>query len=65
MRISINGLEKEVSSSNVWQMLIDLDLNPEITIVEKNSNIINRDGYKTEPLKNGDTFELIRFMGGG
>lgn len=66
MELIINGEKKQIyNSNNVYEMLVELKLNPDIIAVEKNSEIINKKSYQAEKINSGDKFELIRFMGGG
>ena len=68
MKILVNGKIKEYENSlniTVIDLLRDLNLNPDIIIVEKNNKIINKEIFLTELIKDDDKIELIRFMGGG
>ncbi len=66
MLIVLNGEKREVAhDATVLRVLQDLGFKPEATVVECNSEIINRASYATTPLAEGDTLELIRFVGGG
>lgn len=67
MNLIINGENKKLSGgiSTVLCVLDELKLNPRITIVEKNKEIVNKDQYGETPVADGDIIELIRYMGGG
>lgn len=65
MELTINGEKKDIKSTTVQDMLLELGLEPLITVVEKNMEIINRPEYAATALQEGDVLELVRFMGGG
>ena len=66
MKIILNGKETEVGEKQtILTLLESYQLNPQITIVEKNRQIIAREKYGTETLAEQDSLELIRYMGGG
>ncbi|HAR63499.1 MAG: thiamine biosynthesis protein ThiS [Candidatus Margulisiibacteriota bacterium] len=66
MNLIINGENREIiHSSTVLELLQELSLNPEITIVERNLEIVGKELYGNEPIAAGDAIEIIRFMGGG
>jgi thiamine biosynthesis protein ThiS len=49
----------------VLGVLESLGFNPEGTVVERNADILDRASYATTALAEGDTVELVRFVGGG
>ncbi len=66
MKINLNGqpfeLKKEISVS----LLLDqLKININYIVVEKNLIILNKNDYFHTLLLDGDSLEIIRFMGGG
>jgi len=66
VRIRLNGKEREVRrGSTVRSLLDDLDLHPGMVVVELNREILERDGYEGVPVSQGDTIELVHFVGGG
>lgn len=65
MELIINGDKREIKANTVLDLLYELALNPLITVVEKNGDIVDRDHYVEESVIEGDVLELIRFMGGG
>jgi thiamine biosynthesis protein ThiS len=66
MRIRLNGKEREVSRGlTVRSLLEELDLHPGMIVVELNREILERDGYESVPVSEGDTIELVHFVGGG
>jgi sulfur carrier protein len=46
-------------------LLEELELNPGMVVVELNREILERDGYDDVQVNEGDTVELVHFVGGG
>ena len=65
MKIRVNGEYREVSATTVFDLLTELGLHPQGTIVERNREIVNRDAYRETHLSEGDVLELVRLVGGG
>lgn len=66
MRIRLNGKDREVSRGlTVRALLEELELHPAMVVVELNREILERDGYGRAPVSEGDTVELVHFVGGG
>ncbi len=66
MKIIINGKQKEFPSNTTIEEIINsLDCIPETFVVELNQSIIPPDTYRKSCLVEGDTLEIIRFVGGG
>jgi len=66
MNITINGETKEIADgSTVSDLLEELGLEPRVTVVERNADILERAAYPDTTLVDGDALELVRFVGGG
>lgn len=66
MHIRLNGKDREVPSGlSVRALLESLELHPGMVVVELNRNILERDSYADVPVREGDTIELVHFVGGG
>jgi len=66
VRIRINGKEREVGRDlTVGRLLEELELHPGMVVVELNREILERGRYGAEPIREGDTIELVHFVGGG
>ncbi len=65
MNVVINGVETIISpGSTLAAVLLKHEL-PSSYVVELNEKILDPEEYETQLLKEGDTLEIIRFVGGG
>jgi len=66
MNITVNGLKQTIDNiKNLQDLLNHIFEKDKGIIVELNKEIIHRDQWKEQPLKEGDNIELIQFIGGG
>ncbi len=66
MVITVNGQRREVNDgSSIQDLLSQFHLTHERVAVEKNGTIIERVNYENTLLSEGDTVEIVRFVGGG
>lgn len=65
MRLKVNGEERQTKSETVLQLLKELDIIPERVAVEVNLKIIKRADFENYKLHDGDTVEIVYFVGGG
>lgn len=66
MRIAVNGKEMQFEGPlSVAGLLETLGVNPRVVVVERNLAILDRDRFTDEALQDGDSIEIIRFVGGG
>ena len=66
MEITFNGRPRELTAGTSIQELLDqLRLDCLQVVVEHNQNIITRQRLAETPLADGDTLEIIHFVGGG
>jgi thiamine biosynthesis protein ThiS len=66
MKLRINGEEKEIADGlSVAALLEQLQIRPARVVVERNRAIVPRDGYGATLLTEGDTLEIVHFVGGG
>jgi thiamine biosynthesis protein ThiS len=65
-RIRLNGKPRDVSRGlTVRGLLEELELHPRMVVVELNREILEREAYDDVPVSEGDTIELVHFVGGG
>ena len=66
MQIIVNGESRDVATGSTIAGLIDtLGLEQKAVVAQRNDDIIERDAYASTLIHDGDTIELIRFVGGG
>jgi sulfur carrier protein len=49
----------------VTALLESLGLHPQLIVVEHNREILDRAAFDATEIREGDTFELVHFVGGG
>jgi thiamine biosynthesis protein ThiS len=66
VNLIINGERRDITSGATVKSLLDsLGLAPQATVVQRNNDIVDRARFADTPLADGDTLELVRFVGGG
>jgi len=66
MKLRINGEEKEIADGlSVAALLEHLQIRPARVVVERNREIVPREGYDATLLAEGDALEIVHFVGGG
>ena len=67
--LKINGVEKEFPAGQlpltVAKLLTVLNIEGATAAAEIDGEIINRDKFAETKLRNGQSIELVRFVGGG
>lgn len=64
--LTVNGKERTLPPGTTVAGLLDrLDLVAGTVVVERNREILERDGYDDVTLEDGDRLELVHFVGGG
>lgn len=66
IRIQLNGTEREIApDTSVRDLIVSLELEPELIVVERNRSILRRGQYEDVSVEAGDVIELVHFVGGG
>ncbi|MEW5744048.1 MAG: sulfur carrier protein ThiS [Nitrospirota bacterium] len=65
MRVTINGEAQETAATTVAGLLRELKVAPERVAVEVNLTIVKRADFEQYTLNEGDTVEIVNFVGGG
>ena len=66
MKIIVNGQDKEIGAGiNIGQLLDTMKLNADCVAVECNLNVVERDAFATTKVSDGDSLEIVSFVGGG
>ncbi|MCC6145555.1 MAG: sulfur carrier protein ThiS [Candidatus Hydrogenedentes bacterium] len=66
MNITLNGEPHTLQAGTSLQQLLDaLQVNCDALVVQRNDDIVARVQFSDTSLEDGDTLELVRFVGGG
>ena len=66
IRVHLNGEDRDVPAGlTVRGLLESLALEPRLVVVERNREILSRTRYDEVQVREGDTLELVHFVGGG
>ena len=66
MNLCVNGQNRDYSGPlNVEQLLIFMKMDCDQVVVELNREILTADKYVDIQLDDGDTLEIVQFVGGG
>jgi thiazole synthase len=63
--ITLNGEPRKTSAATIAALVRELDLAPEKVAVERNGEIVPRSRLDQASLNDGDTLEIVHFVGGG
>ena len=64
--LKLNGKEEILDRPlNLSDLLKQKDINPDITVVEHNMEIIPKDNYSNIFLQDKDKLEILKLVGGG
>ena len=66
LQILVNGEERRVTDGiSIADMLGEIGLDPRKVAVERNREIVPRSVLDEMPVEDGDTYEIVHFVGGG
>lgn len=66
MNITVNGKTHQVEDTTTISQLLDtLNLDQTRVAIERNFKVVTKDEYANTPLAEGDTLEIVQFVGGG
>ncbi|HXJ87365.1 MAG TPA: sulfur carrier protein ThiS [Candidatus Binatia bacterium] len=68
MKLQINGEQKTFDSGGQFTLAVlveSLGMKPDRVAIELNRDIVPRDRWAETSLNDGDTLELVHFVGGG
>jgi thiamine biosynthesis protein ThiS len=63
--IMLNGEQRQVRSGSIADMVASIGLDPKKVAVERNREIVPRSTLSEVALAEGDTLEIVHFVGGG
>ena len=65
MKIQVNGEPRAIEPMSLFELLGILDIDPARVAVERNRDIVPKREYEITLLADGDTLEIVQFVGGG
>ena len=66
MEITVNGEKQKLDGQvTVGELLADLGIDPETVVIERNLDILDREGHGKTVINEGDSIEIIRMVDGG
>ncbi len=64
--VTINGQKRQVPDGMTVEGLLEfLNVKKITAVVEHNKTVLGKDEHSTATVKDGDTLEIVRFVGGG
>lgn len=65
MELRVNGEIRSFDEMSLYSIISAMNLDPSRVAAELNGNIIPRSDFKDTFPKNGDSLEIVHFVGGG
>jgi thiamine biosynthesis protein ThiS len=65
MNLTINGENQLRSEQTLGELVERLGMKPDRVAIELNREIVPRDKWPHTPLREGDSLEIVHFVGGG
>lgn len=66
MTVTVNGEQRQmVSGATIADMLRQLGVDPKRVAVERNRAIVPKSTLEDVQVEEGDSFEIVQFVGGG
>ncbi|MBQ2896681.1 MAG: sulfur carrier protein ThiS [Oscillospiraceae bacterium] len=63
--VRVNGVEWDVAGKTLAEFLAVTDYDPRRVAVERNGDIVFKSQYDDTVLEDGDSLEVVSFVGGG
>ena len=63
--VKVNGVAMDIAGKTVAEYLATTNYNPKRIAVERNGDIVFKSQYSETVLENGDSLEVVSFVGGG
>ena len=63
--VKVNGEELDIAGKTVSEYLATTNYEPKRIAVERNGDIVFKSQYAVTVLKDGDSLEVVSFVGGG
>ena len=63
--VKVNGVEMDIAGKTVAEYLATTNYDPKRIAVELGGDIVFKSQYDTTVLEDGDSLEIVNFVGGG
>ena len=63
--VKVNGTELDIAGKTVSEYLATTNYDPKRIAVERNGDIVCKSQYDATILQDGDSVEIVSFVGGG
>ena len=63
--VKVNGVELDIAGKTVAEYISTTGYDPKRIAVERNGDIVFKSQYNVTTLKDGDSLEVVSFVGGG
>ena len=63
--VKVNGKELDIAEKTVSEYLATTDYDPKRIAVERNGDIVFKSQYDVTIIDDGDSLEIVSFVGGG
>ncbi|MBR5156606.1 MAG: sulfur carrier protein ThiS [Clostridia bacterium] len=63
--VKVNGTELDIAGKTVSEYLATTNYDPKRIAVERNGDIVFKSKYDATVLDDGDSLEIVSFVGGG
>ena len=63
--VKVNGVEMDIAGKTVAEYLATTNYDPKRIAVERNGDIVFKSQYDVTVIDDGDSLEIVSFVGGG
>ncbi len=63
--VKVNGVELDIAGKTIAEYLASTNYDPKRIAVERNGDIVPKSKYDDTILQDGDSVEIVSFVGGG
>lgn len=63
--VKVNGVEMDIAGKTICEYLASTSYDPKRIAVERNGDIVFKSQYEQTVLEDGDSLEVVSFVGGG
>ena len=63
--VKVNGMELDIAGKTVTEYLSTTNYDPKRIAVERNGDIVFKSQYDVTVVDDGDSLEIVSFVGGG